>query len=131
MNGAGMQRSLTIFAVACALILRALVPTGWMPAPEHGAFAVRPCPAADPAPAMQMAHNGGHSDHGPDHKDRHDGDCSFSPLLAGFAPASVHGVIQPLPAAAIANSSIPSAVDLKTGAPAPPPPATGPPLITA
>ena len=39
-----------LILLAAALFLRALVPTGWMPAPERGAFAIQPCPAAEFAP---------------------------------------------------------------------------------
>ena len=122
-----MQRSLTMIILACALFLKALVPTGWMPAPEQGAFAIQRCPAADPVPTMQM-HLRTHADHDAHHKGQHDSECSFSPLLAGFATADLPALIQPPLAGSAASISLPSALDRKTGPPAPPPPATGPPL---
>ena len=110
--------------LAAALFLRALVPSGWMPAPERGPFAIQPCPAAEFAPVPAAQHHRHGSSHG-----QHDGDCAFAPLHAGFASVDT----QPTLAASTPETARPllsSAIALfPTGPPAPPPPATGPPAI--
>jgi hypothetical protein len=117
-----------LLALACALFLRALVPAGWMPSPNGGAFAIELCPAAEPAP---MAHAAGHHQgkHDPSHKAQHDGDCAFSPLLAGFTPADLPSELPSPSLAADAPITRTAAPALKTGPPALPPPATGPPAL--
>jgi len=118
-----------LLALVCALFLRALVPAGWMPAPS-GAFAIVPCPAAEPAPLVHMGgHHGGAAKHDPSHRGDHGEDCAFSPLQAGFANVES----PPLPAALLQPSelyaNIAAGPVFKAGPPALPPPATGPPAI--
>ena len=110
--------------LAAALFLRALVPAGWMPAPEHGVFAIAPCPAADDGLA---GHAAGH--HHGSHKAQHDGDCSFAPLHAGFAMTDAAPVAIADAAATKPPLSHPEIAAFPTGPLAPPPPATGPPAI--
>jgi hypothetical protein len=118
-----------LLAIVSALFLRALVPAGWMPAPDRGAFAIEPCPAADAALLVHGAGHHGGGKHDPAHKTDHGGDCAFSPLQAGFAPAEAPAVVTPpalelgVPASFIAGPMF------KTGPPALLPPATGPPAI--
>jgi hypothetical protein len=121
----------TLMALACALLLRALVPAGWMPAAGGGPFAIEPCPAAQPQPMVHMA--AGHSTmptgHDSPHKEHQGGDACFSALLVGFAPVDQPA---PLPApmlSAAAPGSPPAAAFFATGPPALPPPSTGPPAI--
>lgn len=117
-----------LLAIACALFLRAWVPAGWMPASGGAAFAIEPCPAADPAPMVHMAGHHG-AKHDPSHQADHGGDCAFSPLQAGFA--SFDGA--PLPPIVAKVGELPVTYShgpaFKTGPPALPPPATGPPTI--
>jgi hypothetical protein len=117
----------TLLMIAAALFLRTLVPAGWMPSATGGLFAIEPCPAAEPPPAM--THGSGHH-HSSSHGSQHDGgDCAFSPLLAGFTSFAVAGLpAGPLPQdeAAPPQSFV---VLLKTGPPALPPPSTGPPAL--
>jgi hypothetical protein len=110
--------------LAAALFLRALVPAGWMPAPEHGVFAIAPCPAADDGLASQ----GSSHHHGPQ-KAQHDGDCAFAPLLAGFAMTDAAPALIATAATAELPLSHREIAAFPTGPPAPPPPATGPPAI--
>lgn len=120
-----------LLTLVCALFLRVLVPAGWMPAPNGGAFAIEPCPAASPQPMVGMTsdHGGMPLDHGSSHKEHQGGDACFSALLIGFAPVdqptllSAHAIIAEPPAGFFAAPAF------KTGPPAPPPPSTGPPAL--
>jgi len=122
-------RLLTITLLTWALLLRVLVPTGWMPAAQGGAFAIEPCPAVAPAPILHgmKVHGGTH--HGSSHQNQHDGDCSFSPIQANAASIDLAPLIPaPLPAAAPLTNDTASPF-FATGPPAPPPPARAPPAI--
>jgi hypothetical protein len=117
-----------LFAIACALFLRALVPAGWMPSAGGNAFAIEPCPAAEPV--MQMAgHHAGSTKHVPSHKPDHGGDCAFSPIHAGFASSDMPVPLRPPLQLADLPVSIATIPAFATGPPAPPPPATGPPAL--
>jgi hypothetical protein len=121
------RRQLPILTLlAAALFLRVLVPAGWMPTPAHGAFAIEPCPAADPQPMVMD----GHADRtGKGHKDHLGGDACFSALQIAFAPVDQPPInLEPLVTAAPATDASPVTVRA-TGPPAPPPPSTGPPAI--
>jgi hypothetical protein len=117
----------TLLMIAAALFLRTLVPAGWMPSATGGLFAIEPCPAAEPPPAM--THGSGHHHSSPRGSQHHGGDCAFSPLLTGFASFAVSELpAAPLPQAETAPPR--SLVGLfKTGPPALPPPSTGPPAL--
>jgi hypothetical protein len=122
------RRPLILAVLAFALFVRALVPAGWMPAPNGGLFAIEPCPAAAALPLLEAGRHH-HGNHGSGHGAAHDGDCAFGSLLTNAAPSAIPA-LAPAPAVvadAIARSS--AAPVLKTGPPALPPPATGPPAI--
>jgi hypothetical protein len=118
-------RLLTMIALVFALFLRVWVPAGWMPDANGGAFSIQPCEAAAPAPMVMH----GKAHHGSQHKGQHDGDCAFSPLHAGAAPAASPPAIVPAPIAAAALPNHSPAPFFATGPPAPPPPSTGPPAL--
>jgi hypothetical protein len=110
-----------LLALVAALFLRALVPTGWMPTPTGGPFAIQPCPAADlTAPAGHQHHRS---------NGQHDGDCAFAPLLARFVPAADAPAIEAPALAASARFQLFLSATFPTGLPAPPPPARGPPAL--
>lgn len=118
-----------LIALVCAVFVRALVPSGWMPDESRGLFAIELCPSAGPAgmASMDQRHGGMPAGHGI-HKEQH-GDCAFSPLHAGFAPAAeVASVAAPLIDAAVPVDPS-SAKPFATGPPSLPPPATGPPAL--
>lgn len=124
LNGAGRARVVALLAVA--LIVRALVPAGWMPVATGHGLTFELCASQGPIPAAMAMHHG-RKDHGgqaaPDHP------CAFAglglaadtapPLLALAAPA-------PPPAHPPAAGR---AVAVGRGLAAPPPPATGPPAF--
>ncbi len=142
MNG---HRPYLANAMLCALIsatllLRAFVPAGWMPAQAADGWAIELCagmaPGASPRGAeaareLFEAALAGTAQPAGDDDDRHDpGDqppCTFAsltpftppPLAATpIAPVATQASIQPLALVAA----------IGRGLPAPPPPATGPPL---
>lgn len=114
---------LTLTLIACALFLRAIVPSGWMPAAHAGAFAVEPCPSAAPTSTMHMEGGAGH--HG-DHKADHD--CFASALAGGGLPDAPAALDAPDPiyATFIAIVVPTRPIELATALP---PPATGPPSL--
>ena len=118
-------RLLTMIVLACALFLRVLVPTGWMPAPKNGAFAIELCNAAARVQATEHAGKAHHDSKGKGHG----GECAFAPLQAGFAAVPAAPI---LPAPSAAPAALPqqfTASVFARGPPAPPPPATGPPAL--
>jgi hypothetical protein len=123
-------RLLSMTLLTWALFLRVLVPTGWMPAAQGGAFAIQPCPATAPAPVMHEMKDHGGAHHGPSHQSQHSGDCSFSPMQASAVPID-HVPLIPASLLAAEPSTNDAASPLfATGPPAPPPPARGPPAAS-
>lgn len=117
-------RTRLVALLALALIVRALVPTGWMPIATDDGVRLVLCPGQGHAVAG-MHHGGGHGHDAPmpDHP------CAFAGLglAADTAPAPL---ILPLPP--LAEPPAPSevfAVAIGQGLAAPPPPATGPPTF--
>jgi hypothetical protein len=118
-----LRHLLTLSLIACALFLRAIVPTGWMPASHGGAFAVEPCPSAGPASMMQMPGPAGH--HG-EHKADHD--CFASALAGGGLPDAPLALAAPSPPS-ISFKTIFARAGSIGRATALPPPSTGPPAL--
>lgn len=126
--------------IGAALLLRAFVPTGWMPARAAEGFAVELCAGMAPGQATRSAAEArslfeaalaGAAQ--PDEDDRdHDptGDapaCAF----AGLTPFAPPPFLAPLPAPPAPATAMPFPAlfaAIGRGLPAPPPPATGPPL---
>jgi hypothetical protein len=111
--------------LAAALFLRALVPVGWMPAPERGVFAVEPCPSANATPIMPMAYgsSGQHHDHG-----TVGGDCFASMLAGAGLPSESIQIAAPAAAPVVLSTAFTPARPIR-GPPALLPPSTGPPAI--
>ncbi|QAY77549.1 DUF2946 family protein [Sphingosinicella sp. BN140058] len=87
------HRALAAFVLAGALLMRVLVPSGYMPTIHHGAVAIVPCSGAGPVTIeahAAVAHGSGH--HGDEQKPHEgsQGPCLFSslaaPALAGADP---------------------------------------------
>ena len=123
------RHPLTLAMLACALFVRLLVPAGWMPSSNGALLSIEPCPAAAPLfAAHAMHHDHAKAQHGSGHQGQHEGDCSFAPMQASFATfeqvldLAVPGTRQ-LPPLTPALATI-----FARGPPAPPPPATGPPI---
>jgi hypothetical protein len=123
------HRCLALAALA-ALLLRAWIPAGFMPASD-GSFALILCPGTaptisslaqpDPLPAAHHHHHDGHSDKGSE------APCPFAVAALGAAPPLPPALAPPLPAPAAALDA-PARVRLAAAWPShvrPPP--TGPP----
>jgi hypothetical protein len=119
------------------LLLRALIPTGWMPVQTASGFVIELCSGRMPAgdsPQAQAARElldaalaGTTQRHDDRPSPPHDQPCTFAglalPWMASAEPAQ--SVPAPEPAA-IRPVALAAAVG--RGLPAPPPPSTGPPL---
>ena len=123
-----------MLAATLALMLRALVPTGWMPvAAEGGGLGLAPCQAWSPAPESPPA---AHSHHGapeqPRHRDDHGGKaeqpCAFAGLSLSWTGASPAFDLAPPPVTAPPALAVFGAPAPAPRLAAPPPPSTGPPF---
>ena len=86
------QRHLAVLICAAALLLKLLIPTGYMIGSDHGRLAIVLCPdtTSAPSPAMETtmampAMHGDMTDHGQDHgkgEARGEMPCAFSTLSA-------------------------------------------------
>ena len=101
----GSRRSLALLVV-CTLLLRGLIPQGFMPAAGAGAFTVELCPAGGMMPPALAAYDAGgiHPRGAPRHSadpgGPHHASCVFSTgASAAFAAAlAVSAPVAPLPA---------------------------------
>lgn len=126
----GAERAWLSVVLALAVMLKLLVPQGWMPSPGGGLML---CPDQVPAAAAPMAHRGHHAmpaDQQPEHAMPDGERCAFAGLGLAAAPAAPMPVLalpRPLRTALVSR---PYAVAVGRGLAAPPPPATGPPALT-
>lgn len=121
--GSGGRRQIAAWLVACALLMRMLVPAGWMPSTERG-FAIMMCSSAGAAPVWVSL-----DEHAPKPQ-RHDQPCTFAAFAVAIVVPADSG---PLPLPALASTAVfalPIAgLAIGRGLAAPPPPPTGPPAI--
>ena len=121
--------------LAFALIVKLLVPTGWMPVFGTRGVTLEMCGSYGPPPpaiAMAMAQAAhrmaGHDQHKQHDKQGHDQPCAYAGLsfaaLDADSPLSL--IATPL---AQALPPVPFAVTIGRGLAAPPPPSTGPPAL--
>jgi hypothetical protein len=133
-SGARMPRAVALALLACALALRFLVPTGWMPVSDARGFHLTLCSGSGPVemPAMAMMHHAmaGMDHHGPQHEqDTQDHSCPFAGLSLALAEPALP-VVAAWPAIEAATLPVrPFAVAIGRGLAAPPPPPTGPPVL--
>lgn len=91
------QRHLAVLICAAALLLKLLIPTGYMIGSDHGRLAIVLCPGTAPVPSPAMettmampAMHGDMTDHGQDHgkgEARGEMPCAFSTLSAAVVDA--------------------------------------------
>lgn len=121
-------RRLLLACFVMAMLSRALVPAGWMPAAGAGGMRLVPCDGTGPAMAgahIGTMHHGGHHDA----PDRHDGGshpCTFASVTPGIDAPEIAAPLPPI-AARVAFASFRALVSIGHGLAAPPPPQTGPP----
>jgi hypothetical protein len=128
-----LQARLLLVLFACAMLARALVPTGWMPVATAQGLWIVPCSGTGPMipqAAAPMAHAmpGMHHED-PDHGTTGvDHPCAF----AGVTPAldaPTLAIALPPPFVRAVPSPIRALVAVGRGLAAPPPPQTGPPTF--
>lgn len=89
------------YLIALALLVRAIVPTGWMPEVEHGSIAIQPCPSSwalsrpAPVPAALSHHDTGHSmdDHDEHDRPSESENCPFGVVSSGSANLPVEAAL--------------------------------------
>lgn len=123
--------------LAFALIVKLLVPTGWMPAFGSQGISLELCGGYGPPPpalARAMEHAAhrmaaGHDQHKQHDKQGHDQPCAFAGL--SFAAVDAQAPMLPivLPPRLAAPSLTAPIVAIGRGLAAPPPPSTGPPAL--
>lgn len=137
----GIIRTLTathrrwlLLMFACAILVRALIPTGWMPIADAQGFRIVLCSGAGPmAPTanvpMDHAMVGMHHDRSPEHHNQGpEHPCAFAGVTAAIeAPR----LAAPLPPVRIRATPAPprALIAVGHGLAAPPPPQTGPPTF--
>ncbi len=143
------QQVRAVWLVAAALLLRALVPAGYMIDPgraAHAAWPVIVCPDVLPAAAPPAAPHIAHGEHGAHGAGEHhappgDADdtphqqgakterCAFAGLGAPLLAVPVLTTTSTFARATLPTPTSPAPVSPVRGLPAPPPPARGPPLL--
>jgi hypothetical protein len=111
------QRHLAVLVCAAALMLKLLVPTGYMISSEQGRIAITPC-TGKAAPAAPAAAHGDMADHhggAKDHEGKPEMPCAFSSLsaqaLASVDPLLLAVLIAFVMAAAHRPVLLPSAAE--------------------
>ena len=126
-TGRLMPRPIAMAILGAALLLRVLIPTGWMPAhAADGSIAITLCTPGGISHAWVDAEGTLH-DKQPHQKSGADQPCAFAGLaMTGDVPMAAIG-LPATPSADRADPVLPSNVSVGRGLAAPPPPSTGPP----
>lgn len=132
-TGRTMPRPVVLAIIACALVMRMLVPQGWMPVHAANGWTITICTGAGPmkmtmadgARVSKSAHQG--SDSGYPGKGDHS--CAFSSFSLALDVPPPPAVALPAPIAEIWRAGIALAIAVGRGLAAPPPPSTGPPIL--
>ena len=93
------QRHLAVLICAATLLLKLLIPTGYMIDSDHGRLAIVSCSGTAPAP-MPMAMSGMHGD-SPDHGTSKDHGKTEMPCAFSGLSAALLGPIDPIQLAAL------------------------------
>jgi len=122
-----MARGLLVAAVSLVLLLRALVPSGFMPVETNGRIVVQLCTGTGPA-TMVLDLGKAAPTSGDQHK-AGDGPCTYAGTFAGgLLAATPPSVLAPALALALLPNGAAIADLTVHRLAAPPPPAIGPPL---
>jgi len=120
-----MWPRLALLLIACALIVRGVMPVGWMPVMGTTGVVIVPCDGSGPAMAMPMRHDARHQDGGRgDTLGEHP--CAFA-AVGQVASLTAPPAGEILPVTDLAEATGRLLVLVGQGLAAPPPPATGPP----
>lgn len=125
---------LALAMIACALLVRVLIPQGWMPAQTADGWQITICTGTGPmqmempasmASAMKGMHHGsGDQDH-----NASDHPCAFSSLAMALDEPPLPVLDLPKMTVGAWLTGLPTVIGVGHGLAAPPPPATGPPSI--
>lgn len=126
------RRSITSWGlplILCALLMRVIVPQGWMPSLDHtGTIKIEMCSGlANHGGAITLDVGGHKSDPSDQHQQDHV--CPFAGLSAAFDDARLPTFVAPF---AFSDALLPTSLDVVSigrGLAAPPPPSTGPPTL--
>lgn len=125
----GRNRALALWILAAALMLRVLVPTGWMPVVGgDGMTRITLCTGEGRLVAWVDRSGEVHKQGAPKSDPRHDQPCAFSGLALALADAPPPAAALPHVAPADGPAGFPRIISVGRGLSAPPPPATGPPV---
>ena len=91
MNTRPNSQTSTLLVLAAAILLRAAIPAGYMPADADSGLLFKFCPEGVPAEFMQML-GGGHAEH---HEDLHSGHSPDHQCLIGHLLLSAAAVDDP------------------------------------
>jgi hypothetical protein len=124
------RRTLILAVFACAILVRALVPAGWMPSVgADGGVVISLCTGAGAVDMVLAADGTVHEKAPVKHDGANDHPCAFAGLAQAFAAADPVVLPIALPAPVIDPPLMPASVAVGRGLAAPPPPQTGPPLL--
>lgn len=132
-TGGGAPRTMVVALFACVLLMRVLIPQGWMPA--AGSFGIMICPGVE-APVTAPEHAGAamhgmhHNGSGGQEDGGHDHPCAFTLFGLAIAEPSLPSLDLPEPVAPALPAILLQAVAIGRGLAAPPPPSTGPPALS-
>lgn len=125
----GRNRALALWILATALMLRILVPTGWMPmVGADGMTRITLCTGEGRVVAWVDRSGDVHKQGTPKSDPRHDQPCAFSGLALAVADAPPPTIVASHAILADQPDSFPAIISIGRGLSAPPPPATGPPI---
>lgn len=123
---------ISLAIIAWALVMRVLIPQGWMPVETSDGWRITICTGSGPmqmdmpgmAAMKAMHHRSGDQDHGSS-----DHPCAFSGLAMALDKPPLPALPLPTPVPAILLAALVIAIGVGRGLAAPPPPATGPPSL--
>lgn len=131
-SGAKRPRMVALAVLACAMLLRLLVPAGWMPVADANGVHLTPCSGTGPM-TMPMASGqtmAGTAHHMPsDQQGAPEHPCAFGHLSLAIAEPEWPALILPITPATLVPAGLAALVSIGRGLAAPPPPPTGPPAI--
>jgi len=138
-SGARRPRMLALAVLACALLLRLLVPAGWMPVSDARGIHLTLCSGTGPmtmptmGPMGHMAHGetmAGMAHHMPsDQQGAPEHPCAFAHFGLAVATPRLPALPLPVAPATLVPAGLAALVMVGRGLAAPPPPPTGPPSI--
>ena len=128
-NLTAIERRLLLALFACAMLVRGLIPDGWMPVQAaSGGIAVEICSGLGHETIVLPGHDAQH-DKAPAHDSSGDHPCAFAGAGLAGAPAQFALLVPPLAGHFTPPLPFAALAAVGRGLAAPPPPPTGPPAF--